>query len=117
MGEMISGRQINSHLRAYGDAHEADLWREFRAAMNESDVSKWLFQGDKSKDRPADLGYYMGYRIAQSYYEHAADKTRAVRDILTVRDYEAFLRDSHYADRQALTSNRTWALVLQAGTR
>ncbi len=99
MGEMISGGQINKHLREYGDAHEADMWREFSAAMNGGDVSRWLFQGDKSKDRPADLGYYMGYRIAQSYYEHAADKRKAIRDILTVRDYAAFLHESHYADK------------------
>ena len=99
IGQMISGMSINEHLRAYGDAHEADLWREFRQAMNGSDASKWLYQGDKSKDRPADLGYYMGCRIDQSFFDHSADKKKAISDILTARDFSNFLRDSHYADK------------------
>jgi hypothetical protein len=99
IGEMISGQTINKHLRAYGDAHEAELWNEFQKEMNGKDISHWLYQGDKSTDRPADLGYYMGARIAASYYQHSTDKTQAIRDILTVTDYPAFLRASHYADK------------------
>jgi uncharacterized protein YjaZ len=67
--------------------------------MNGTKTSNWLYQGDKSKDRPADLGYYIGYRIAQSYYEHASDKKQAIRDILTVSDFGSFLRDSHYGEK------------------
>ncbi len=99
VGEMISGQNINAYLRVYGDAHEADLWREFLPAMDGEDVSRWLFQGDSSKDRPADLGYYVGYRIAESYYDHARDKKKAMRDLLRARDYPAFLRASRYADK------------------
>ena len=66
--------------------------------MNGTDTSHWLYQGDKSTDRPADLGYYMGCRIAEAYYQHSADKKQAIRDILAVSDYAAFLHDSHYAD-------------------
>jgi hypothetical protein len=99
IGELISGGQINSHLREYGAAHEADLWREFSQAMDKNETSQWLYQGDKSKDRPADLGYYMGYRIAEAYYQHTADKKKAVHDILTVHDFPAFLQESHYADK------------------
>jgi hypothetical protein len=33
--------------------------------------------------RPSDLGYFIGYRIAQAYYNRVADKLRAVRDIIT----------------------------------
>jgi uncharacterized protein YjaZ len=99
VGELISGGQINARLREYGDAHEADLWREFSQVMNKNNASQWLYQGDKSKDRPADLGYYMGYRIAEAYYQRAADKKQAIRDILTVHDFPAFLQESHYADK------------------
>jgi uncharacterized protein YjaZ len=99
VGELISGGQINGNLREYGDAHEADLWREFSQAMDKSDASQWLYQGDTSKDRPADLGYYIGYQIAASYYQRAADKKKAIHDILTVHDFPAFLQESHYADK------------------
>jgi hypothetical protein len=41
----------------------------------------------------------MGYRIAQAYYERAADKKTAIRDILRVKDVEDFLKRSGYAER------------------
>jgi uncharacterized protein YjaZ len=99
VGELISDQNINDHLRSYGDSHEAGLWREFSAAMNGNDTSQWLYQGDKAKDRPADLGYYVGYRIAMSYYEQTADKKRAIHDILAVQDNPAFLDASRYPDK------------------
>jgi uncharacterized protein YjaZ len=46
-----------------------------------TDLSGW-FSGGDLRARPADLGYFIGYRIAQSYYEHATDKRRGIRDIL-----------------------------------
>jgi hypothetical protein len=101
IGEMISGQTTNARLREYGNAHEATLWRDFSKDMKGKDFSHWLYEGDKSRDRPSDLGYYMGYRISESYYEHAADKKKAIRDILTVTDYEKLLRESHYADKFA----------------
>jgi hypothetical protein len=99
IGEMISGQNINAHLRPFGQAHERELWREFRESMNGSDFSRWLSNGNESTDRPADLGYYMGYRIAKAYFEQAEDKRHAVSEILNVRDYSAFLRQSRYAEQ------------------
>ena len=99
VGELISGGQINTRLRVYGDAHESELWSKFSNAMDKDDASHWLYQGDKSKDRPADLGYYIGYRISQAYYEHSTDKKKAIHDILTAHDFPAFLQESHYADK------------------
>ncbi len=101
LGEMISGLNINSHLLKYGNDRERELWSEFKPAMLGSDATKWLAQGANSKDRPADLGYYIGYRITQSYYEHASDKKQAVREILQVQDCEQFLKKSKYEDRFA----------------
>ena len=39
--------------------------------MAGSDVSDWLYGGTPRGDRPADLGYFVGFRIAQAYYERA----------------------------------------------
>lgn len=114
IGEMISGQTINKHLRAYGMAHEAELWKEFSQEMNGKDLSHWMYQGDQSKDRPADSGYFMGSQIAEAYYRRAADKKQAIRDILLVKDYSAFfageplcrqvLRSSH---KQQLKTRKT----------
>jgi len=83
---MIVGKIINDHLRAYGDLHERELWLEFKQQMDGKDSSQWLYQGDKSKDRPANLGYYVGYKICESYYRQAANKAAAIEDILRIQD-------------------------------
>jgi hypothetical protein len=43
-----------------------------------------------------DLGYGVGYRIAKSYYQHAANKRQAVRNILEMTDAKAFLAESQW---------------------
>ncbi len=96
MGERISGGIINRVQRTYGDAHEQALWAEFEKDMRGTDISHWLYQGDRSKDRPADLGYYMGYKICESFYRRTTDKREAVRRILRISDAEAFLKESGY---------------------
>lgn len=81
----------------YGIAHEHDLWIEFQRDMNGTDVSNWLYQGDRSKDRPADLGYFMGARICGAYYKRAADKRLAIRDIFAMPSAAEFLARSGYS--------------------
>lgn len=99
IAEMISGGNINDHLHSYGNPRERELWLEFQPEMNGKDFSKWLYQGDKAKDRPADLGYYMGYKICEAYYNQAADKKQAIKDILEIKDFNQFLTASRYAEK------------------
>jgi hypothetical protein len=94
IGELISGRQINELAHAYGSEHEAELWQEYRKRMNGKDLDGWLYSD--SPGRPHDLGYWEGYRIAQSYYDRAPDKQKAVRDILNISDFGQFLVASGY---------------------
>jgi hypothetical protein len=97
VAEMISGKHINAVARTYGDAHEAALWTEFRAAMDSSKVDRWLYQGDRSTDRPADLGYWMGYKICAAYYAKAADKKVALAEIIRMDDPAKILAASGYS--------------------
>ncbi|MCO6511743.1 MAG: hypothetical protein J5I65_13215 [Aridibacter famidurans] len=99
IGELISGGQINPHLQEYGNARERELWLEFEKEMSGNDRSNWLYQGEKAKDRPADLGYYIGYKIAENFYKNSADKKKAVRDILLIEDFPKFLAASKYAEK------------------
>lgn len=101
IAELIAGEPLNPLQKKYGDAHEADLWREFQTEMNGTDLNKWMYNGFKSKDRPGDLGYYMGYKIAWSYYNNAKDKRQAIRDILNVKDFPAFFEASRYRQKFA----------------
>jgi hypothetical protein len=99
IGKMLAGRSLNEHIEAYGLEHEAQLWAEFQQAMYGTDISRWLYNGGSlavSSTRPADLGYFMGARIAEAYYKRASNKHQAIQEILTIRDYNAFLAASGY---------------------
>lgn len=96
IGQMISGGNINEAAYAYGKAHEHELWLEFRKSMNESTYFPWMY-AKPDDGRPNDLGYYIGYRIAQSYYNRQTNKAAAIKEILTTTDVPALLKKSGYA--------------------
>ena len=52
-------------------------------------------------ERPADLGYYVRYRICQTYYEKAADKKKVVKDTLQIRDFDQLFKESGYGLRSS----------------
>ena len=58
-----------------------------------------MWQGGVAKDRPADLGYFVGFRICQSYYENATDKNMAVIEIIRITNCKDFLEKSNYERR------------------
>ena len=97
IGEMVAGKQINRVAHEYGDKHEKELWNELKANLCSSDMSKWLYNGQSAKDRPGDLGYYMGYRIAKAYYEQATDKRQAIVDMVELTLPMEFLQKSKYS--------------------
>jgi uncharacterized protein YjaZ len=65
---------------------------DFLADEDKTDVSKWLY--NSTREKPGDLGYWIGYRIVKSYYLHSTDKRRALREILQMSDPKAFLARS-----------------------
>jgi len=95
VGELLTGKPKRN---AYGEAHEADLWREFQRDMHSRDHDAWLYNGRRQNgtDRPPDLGYWMGYRIAKAYYERSPDKTAALHELLTTHDFDALVTASGY---------------------
>ena len=83
----------------FGLAHESRLWAEFVREMHRPYAGRWMYEGGRVAGRPADLGYFLGYRIAQAYASRIGDDRRAVRDLLDIRDAVALLRASGYAGR------------------
>lgn len=99
IAEIIAGDNINPQLHKYANPIEKQLWLEFKKEMNGKDSSNWLYQGDQAKEKPADLGYWMGYKIAESYYKNARDKKQAIKDMLEIKDFRKFLADSRYEEK------------------
>jgi hypothetical protein len=91
VGELISGGIAYSYS-AQTKGREKEIETAFVSDEDKPDISKWLY--NSTMEKQGDLGYWVGYRIVKSYYEHAADKRRALRDILEMKDPKAFLASS-----------------------
>ena len=99
LGELISGVNTNQKANDYGDRHEERLCREFVSRMDSTQYVDWLYSVSQKDDRPYDLGYWMGYKITEQYFKKAADKRKAIKEILDIKDYKAFLKKSGYLDK------------------
>ena len=98
--ELVMGKPLQNNYIVYGREHESILKEQFKKEMFTSFYSNWLYNGSSAKT-VADLGYFMGYTICKAYYNNAADKKKAVKDIIELKypDNEAidkFLQQSNY---------------------
>ncbi|SDY85827.1 gliding motility protein GldB-related protein [Hymenobacter psychrophilus] len=103
VAELVTGQPGgNARLHLYGNAHEQQLWREFVPEMNGRDPRNWLANSkQETAERPCDLGYYVGYRICQAYYEQVPDKRRALAELLETKDFNDLLARSSYAAKMS----------------
>lgn len=92
VAELISGAVAGPELRARAEGNEKEIETAFVADEDQTDLSKWLYNG--TLDKQGDFGYWVGYRIVKSYYEHASDKRDALREILQMTDPKVFLTKS-----------------------
>lgn len=96
LSELISGRHINAHVHAYAVPRRAELWKEFKEKMHGKELAGWLYSS--TGGRPNDLGYWIGYEITKAYYDKAPDKRQAIKEILEIKDFGAFLAKSGYGE-------------------
>jgi hypothetical protein len=90
--EMISGEVAYAEFGASTKGREKEIETAFVSDEDKTDFSQWL--GNSTREKPGDLGYWVGYRIVKSYYQHATDKRQAFREILEMTDPKAFLAKS-----------------------
>jgi hypothetical protein len=80
----------------YGCPREQALYAQFAKERNRVETSPWLFDHHPATGWPPDMGYWLGYRIAQTYYHRAADKHAALTALLQVTDFQKLLAESGY---------------------
>lgn len=98
--ELVIGRDMQNNYIKYGYEHEKELKVKFKEEMFTTSFNNWLYNGSNA-DQMADLGYFMGYAICKSFYRKAADKKKAIRQIIElnysdVTQVESFLKESGY---------------------
>jgi Predicted Zn-dependent protease (DUF2268) len=97
---LATGEKPRGAYFKHGLQNERVIWEEFKDQMDGSDYDDWLYNGaDATDERPADLGYFVGYRILEAYYNRAADKKKALEAMIALKDAEKLLQDSGYNPR------------------
>lgn len=92
ISELISSLAGQAHFPGLTQGREKQIEAAFLADQDKTELSAWL--DNSTIEKPGDLGYWVGHRIAKSYYQHATDKRQAVRDMLQTTDAKAFLAKS-----------------------
>jgi hypothetical protein len=91
-GEAPLRTLFQTHMR-----REREYWQAFDRERAGTDISRWLYnQGNATAEWPGDLGYFIGWRVAHAYFAKAADKDRALRELIELRDPETIYAASGY---------------------
>lgn len=98
IGELISGELINQDSYKYGEQNLDKLCQEFVTRLKNADYQDWLYGTSKKDNRPNDLGYWIGYKITESYFYKQKDKQKAIEEILNIKDPIQFLKQSGFLD-------------------
>lgn len=103
IGELISGSVSYAHLPSAVKGREKEFENAFLADKDKAALgSAWLYNYPGTADHPADLGYWIGYRIVKAYYRKATDKRAALREIIQLRNAEELLANSGWEPGIAL---------------
>ncbi len=96
IGELISGKTPNERLYKWAKGREMQLWRDFTNDMYQDKTDDWINnQNLETPDKPANIGYWIGYQICQAYYESSKNKQQAINDMLLIKNYKAFYEKSN----------------------
>lgn len=100
---LIIGKQTMSKpIFKYGENHQQELWFEFKNDMKNKKMedTDWFY--DYHSNRPADLGYYIGYKIVESYYNKKKDKKQAIKEIIECENPLELLKKSGYDGKNTM---------------
>ena len=93
---LVSGDHTNEAAHRYGLKHERALWEAFSRTMAGGETGEWFFVKPADPARPPDLGYFLGYRIAEAWYRRFPNHPDRVAALIGIDDYQAFLAESGY---------------------
>ncbi len=95
IAEQMSGSVGYPLLHIWAKGREKELETAFLAEKDARAIgSRWLYNQRGTDGWPGDLGYWVGYRVAKSYYNRAPDKAATIKAIIEMRDPAAFLAES-----------------------
>jgi hypothetical protein len=86
----------NGNYFNYGIVHEEMLKVKLANEMHGSDLSYWMYNTNTATDQPRDLGYFMGSRIANSFFNHLPAASKDITDLIEIKNAKNFNKKSKY---------------------
>ena len=104
MAVKATGKASVLPAMVYGNANAEKVKQKFVSQMFNPDNGFWLYSDANNVFSMRDLGYYVGYTICENYYNRAADKKLAIKQMIALdynnqADLEQFVNRSGYLDK------------------
>ena len=87
IADILLGKKNSMPYSIYGRQHYSRLKQLFlkdKLTNAPDTLNKWIYNDAQYATLRPDLGYYIGYKICESYYSSMKDKKQAVSDILQI---------------------------------
>jgi hypothetical protein len=90
---------------SFGKSNDQMVKAAFEREMFSPWIYHWIWNDHKNAFQTRDLGYYIGYAIAEKYYQKAKDKRKAIRDLIELdfndpKKIEAFIQKTGYFSKK-----------------
>jgi len=95
LAELFMGSTDGDYAAFQGRA--ASIWKDFEKEMHKDVYASWHRENEPL--RPRNALYWAGYLICKSFYEEAADKRKAIDEILNIKSGTDFYERSKIADK------------------
>jgi hypothetical protein len=93
---LVTGQLPDPELHRWARPLERELWDRFREAADGRPGRPWLDERILDEPPPGDAARFLGYRIVESLWARSANRPQALREILSVRDFDDLLERSGY---------------------
>jgi len=93
--------QFPSFIRTtyeYGEKNEFKLWKKFQQDLEKdyNSIRKDWFYNYRRKDIHPDLGYFIGFKICEKFYNESTNKKEALEFLLNIANSKELLEKSKY---------------------
>lgn len=83
----VTGKKSTTPAIEFGKANESEVVKQFvEDLFTGENVYNWMWGENQNHLKVRDLGYYIGYEIAERYYNQSSDKKKAIKDLIEL-DY------------------------------
>lgn len=97
----------------YGKQHNNAVKAAFEKQMFSKDYGYWLWSEQENEFGTRDLGYYIGYAMAEQYYNKSKDKQAAIKEMIELDHYneaeiEIFAEKTGYFSKPIATLKKEY---------